>query len=374
MRTPLAPSGYAGVGNRLMRIALIWVLVLATVWLGERLVRDYFFAGSQQRPVVAEGNLSDWEKSTVELFESMVPSVAYITTEQVRLNPFHGLQGLQGAGSGFVWDKAGHIVTNFHVIERADSVYVQIGSGEPEPARVVGGAPDYDLAVVKLRDPPAGLVPIRVGTSRPLRVGQATFAIGNPFGLAQTLTTGVVSALERSLPTSAGREVRGVIQTDAAINPGNSGGPLLNSSGLLIGVNTAILAPAGAFAGVGFAIPVDLVNRVVPQIIKTGRAARPGIGIVAADETVAARLGTPGVAVVGVTPGSPAEKAGIRPFDPATGAPGDIIVAVNGKPVNSVQDLVAALEEVGVGGTVTLTARRGNAERTVNARVIDLAA
>jgi 2-alkenal reductase len=251
---------------------------------------------------------------------------------------------------------------------------VQIGSGKPAPARVVGGAPDYDLAVVKLRDPPAGLVPIRVGSSRPLRVGQATFAIGNPFGLAQTLTTGAVSALERSLPTSAGREVRGVIQTDAAINPGNSGGPLLNSSGLLIGVNTAILAPAGAFAGVGFAIPVDLVNRVVPQIIKTGRAARPGIGIIAADETVAARLGTPGVAVIGVTPGSPAEKAGIRPFDPATGAPGDIIVAVNGKPVNSVQDLVAALEEVGVGGTVTLTLRRGNAERTVNVRVIDLAA
>jgi 2-alkenal reductase len=298
--------------------------------------------------------------------------VTYITTEQLRFSPFLGVVGARGAGSGFIWDKAGHVVTNYHVIEGADTVYVQLHAGEPITARVVGGAPHYDLAVVKLSDPPADLTPIPVGESKTLRVGQATYAIGNPFGLSRTMTTGTVNALERRLPTAEGREVRGVIQTDAAVNPGNSGGPLLDSSGRLIGVNTAILSESGAFAGVGFAIPVDLVNRVIPQIIKTGRAPRPGIGIIAADERISARLGIPGVVVLGISPGSPAERAGIRAFNLTTGEPGDIIVGVDGKPVQTMADLVAALDDAGIGSEVALRVKRGDAEHDIKTRVIDL--
>jgi 2-alkenal reductase len=194
----------------------------------------------------------------------------------------------------------------------------------------------------------------------------------NPFGLTRTLTTGIVSALERHLPTSGGREVRGVIQTDAAINPGNSGGPLLDSRGRLIGMNTAIYSESGSSAGIGFAIPVDMVKRVVPQIIKTGRAPRPGIGIAAADERVAAQLGVKGVVVLGVARGSPADRAGIRPFTQNSREPGDIIVAVNGQPVDTLSDLAAALDEAGIGSDVTLSLRRGDARRDVKVRVIDL--
>jgi 2-alkenal reductase len=211
-----------------------------------------------------------------------------------------------------------------------------------------------------------------VGNSKTLQVGQATYAIGNPFGLSRTLTTGIVSALERHLPTSQGREVRGVIQTDASINPGNSGGPLLDSSGRLIGVNTAILSESGASNGIGFAIPVDLIVRAVPQIIATGRAARPGIGISAGDERLATQLGVRGVVVAGVAPGSPAQQAGLVPLDFAKRRLGDIIVAVNGKPVLTIADLASGLDDVGVGNEATLTVQRGNEKREVKTRVIDL--
>jgi 2-alkenal reductase len=343
------------------------------VWLGERVYRSYVFVADEPKLVAMEGKLSDWEKSNIELFHAAAASVAYITTEQVRFNPFQGLGVAQGAGSGFVWDKAGHIVTNFHVIQGAGTVYVQLHAGDPIPARVIGGAQEYDIAVVRLRDPPRDLKPLPIGTSKNLRVGQATYAIGNPFGLSRTLTTGIVSALERRLPTAQGREVRGVIQTDAAINPGNSGGPLLDSSGRLIGVNTAIISESGTSSGIGFSIPVDLVNRVVPEIIKHGRAPRPGIGIIAADERVAAQLGIRGVVVLGVRRGSPADAAGIRPFDPRSPEPGDTIVAVEGKPTYTLADLAAALDDAGVGKDVTIKLQRGNAQREVKVRVIDLA-
>ncbi|HYC47403.1 MAG TPA: trypsin-like peptidase domain-containing protein, partial [Burkholderiales bacterium] len=223
------------------------------------------------------------------------------------------------------------------------------------------------------RDVPTSLKPLPIGISKELRVGQSTFAIGNPFGLSRTLTTGIISALERKLPTAGGREVRGVIQTDAAINPGNSGGPLLDTAGRLIGVTTAIYSETGQFAGIGFAIPVDLVNRVVPQIITSGRAPRPGIGIVAADERVAGQLGVRGVPVLAVAPDAPAAAAGLKGFDRATGQPGDIIVAANGKAVESVADLATALDEVGVGNTVTLTLQRvDKSKREIQARVIDV--
>ena len=324
----------------------------------------------QPRVPIGDMKLTEWEKGTIELFRSAAPSVAYITTETRGFNPF--VPGQKGAGSGFVWDAAGHIVTNFHVIQGATTVYVQLDAGDPREARVIGGAPDYDIAVVRLRDMPAKLTPIPLAVSKDLQVGQATFAIGNPFGLSRTLTTGIVSALERRLPTAGGREVRGVIQTDAAINPGNSGGPLLDSSGRLIGVTTAIISESGAFAGIGFAIPVDLVNRVVPQIIKTGRAPRPGLGIVAADERVAMQLGVRGIPVLAVAPNSPAAEAGLRGFDQRTGQPGDIIVGVNGKAVESVADLAAVLDDVGVGGTVTLALQSPQGKREIKTRIVDV--
>ena len=360
--------------NRFGRMAVAWGLILLTVWLGDRLYRSYAYVVDEPKPIAMQGKLAEWEKSNIELFQAAGPSVAYITTEQMRFNPFSGASVAQGAGSGFVWDKSGHVVTNFHVIEGANTVYVQLDSGDPIQARVIGGAREYDIAVVKLRNPPANLRPLPVGTSRDLRVGQATYAIGNPFGLTRTLTTGIVSAVERHLPTAQGREVRGVIQTDAAINPGNSGGPLLDSSGRLIGVNTAIISGTGSSAGIGFAIPVDLVNRVVPQIIKEGRAPLPGIGIAAADERVAAQLGAPGIVVLGVRPGSPADKAGIRPFDPRSGAIGDIIIAANGKATKTVADLAEVLEGAGIGKEVTLRVLRGDAQREVKVGVVDLGA
>jgi len=365
--------------SSISRIVLIVLLLLAALWLGGRLFAP---APTDQGPppsqpasqplVTPEGKLSDWEKSNAELFRLTSPSVAYITTEARRFNPFVGVQVAQGAGSGIVWDTEGRIVTNYHVIEGADTVYVQLDVGEPIAARVIGGAPDYDIAVVQLRERQKNLHPISVGSSSNLQVGQATYAIGNPFGLTRTLTTGIVSALERTLPTSEGREVRGVIQTDAAINPGNSGGPLLDSSGRLIGVNSAIYSESGSSAGIGFAIPVDLVKKVVPQIIKTGRAPRPGIGIAAADERVAAQLGIRGVVVLGVGRGSPADRAGLKPFVPGSNQPGDIIVALNGKPVDTLSDFAAGLEHIGIGNEATLTVRRGKDERQVNVRIIDL--
>jgi 2-alkenal reductase len=359
--------------SRSGRLILIWGLVLATAWLGERFYRNYVWTPEGPPAVVPAGKLADWEKGNIDLFRAAAPSVASITTEQMRINPFLGAQVAQGAGSGFVWDAAGHVVTNFHVIEGASIVYVQLGTGDPIRARVIGGARQYDIAVVKLSDVPAGLRPLPVGSSKALFVGQGVYAIGNPFGLQRTLTTGIVSALERRLPTAQGREVRGVIQTDAAINPGNSGGPLIDSSGRLIGVNTAILSESGASAGIGFAIPVDLVSRVVPEIIKHGRAPRPGLGIIAADERIATQLGVTGVVVLGVGRGSPAERAGLKPFRPDSAEPGDIIVGVDNKPVKTLADLAQALEDAGVGKEVTLKVRRGSAEREVQTRVVDLA-
>ena len=357
---------------RAFHIVVIWALALLTLWLGERFYRNYLWQAAPPPAVTVAGKLSDWEKTNIEIFRAASPSVVSITTEQLRVNPLMGAEVAQGAGSGFIWDRSGHVVTNFHVIEGARTVYVQLHAGDPIPARVVGGARQYDIAVVRLTDIPPGLTPLPVGSSKHLNVGQATYAIGNPFGLERTLTTGIVSALERRLPTAQGREVRGVIQTDAAINPGNSGGPLLDGNGRLIGVNTAILSGSGASAGIGFAIPVDLVARVVPQVISSGRAPRPGLGIVAADERVAAQLGVRGVVVLGVGKGTSADKAGLRPFRPDSREPGDIIVALNGKPTPTLADLAGVLDDAGVGTEVRAQVRRGDQEREVKLRVMDL--
>ena len=296
--------------RRWFRYLLVWALLLATVWIGERAVRSLWLTQSEPRTVTPRGELADYERHAISLFEAASPSVVYIFTR-------NGGARLGGAGSGFVWDTAGHVVTNDHVVHGAGEVLVRMNSGEAVPARVIGAAPDYDLAVIRLNENRLDLAPIPVGRSDDLKVGQAVFAIGNPFGLSRTLTTGIVSALDRRLPTASGREIPGVVQTDAAINPGNSGGPLLDSAGRLIGVNTAILSETGLSGGIGFAVPVDTVNRVVPRLIAEGRVPRPGIGIFVAEEEIAARLGVDGLVIARVAPHSPAAEAGLTGTTPA---------------------------------------------------------
>ncbi|WP_288107007.1 trypsin-like peptidase domain-containing protein [Limnobacter sp.] len=356
---------------------IAFVLIVGVLYLLYHNFSGGQFGGSPQQPakprlVEPRGDLSSTEKSVIELFNTSKASVAYIFTESVQGQLFFRRVS-EGAGSGFIWDDKGHIVTNAHVVRGANKIRVQLDDSDPLPARLVGIAPSYDLAVVQLLDKPkSALRPIPVGTSHDLQVGQSVFAIGNPFGLSKTLTSGIVSALGRTLPVDNGREIPNVIQTDAAINPGNSGGPLLDSAGRLIGVNTAILSGSGSSAGVGFAIPVDLVNKVVPQLIERGALPRPGIGIAVADESLAMRLGVRGVAVMGVEPGSPAEKAGLVPFDLQNGRLGDIIIAVNRHPVANSGQLSSELEKAGVGATVKLLVIHGDETREVEIQVVDL--
>jgi S1-C subfamily serine protease len=336
-------------------------------------VDRYFFAATP-RPVQARGALADAERTGIEIFERVAPSVVQVVARGASPSAA-GLDeeggGLQ-SGTGFVWDRSGYVVTNSHVVAGTSEIVVRLASGQVVPAARVGAAESYDLAVLRLEAGRQLSRAVEIGTSSDLRVGQWAFAIGNPFGLDQSLTTGVISALKRRLPTSAGREIGNVIQTDAAINPGNSGGPLLDSAGRVIGVNTAIYSPSGANAGIGFAIPVDVVNRVVPELIRNGRVPTPGIGIVAANEALAARAGAEGVIVVRTAPGSPAARAGLRGVDPTTGALGDVIVAVDGQPVRRLADLTDRLEQVGVGKTVELSVKRGGSTTSVQLPVADI--
>ena len=327
---------------------------------------------AEPRPVTPRGPLLGQEQAVVRLFEQAAPSVAYITTKAMARRGMFVAEVSQGAGSGFVWDDKGHVVTNYHVVADATKVQVQLDAGRTYDAKVVGSAPDYDLAVVQLEQIPPGLKAIAVGTSNDLRIGQTVYAIGNPFGMARTLTQGIISALDRQLPTSDIREIAGVIQTDAAINPGNSGGPLLDTAGRLIGVASAIRSPSGGSTGVGLAIPVDLVNRIVPQLIAKGRAPQPGIGIVPFHPDLVARAGLTGVVTARVNPGSPAAQAGLKPFDQQTGNVGDVIVAVNGRPVQSLPTFASELDRVGIGRDAELTLIRDGKERRVKVKVIDL--
>lgn len=322
------------------------------------------------------GLLSD-EERVISLFTHLSPSVVFITTMGAQPNVFGGRGYVQpqGAGSGFVWDGQGHVVTNFHVVAQAQEAVVTLADGSEWKARLVGAAPDHDLAVLKIDAPADKLRPIPVGSSKGLRVGQFTMAIGNPFGLDQTLTTGVVSALDRQIESMSGRQIYGVVQTDAAINPGNSGGPLIDSSGRLIGVNTAIKSASGSSAGIGFAVPVDTVNRIVPQLIRNGKAARPGLGILLAGDGVSRRFGVEGVVVRAVNPGSPADEAGFvgMELDPWGRARlGDVIVGVEGREVQAVDDLIKELDSRAVGDEVKVALDRNGARREVKVRLTSL--
>lgn len=327
---------------------------------------------SRPRTVQPRGELANFEKATIDIFDRASTSVVYIFTENA-VRGFFGMREVrQGAGSGFLWDAYGHVVTNYHVIKGAERIQVRLDSGEAIEATYVGGSEDYDLAVVRLRNTPSDIQPIPVGSSSDLRVGQAVFAIGNPFGLSRTLTTGVISALDRRLPTQTGREVVGVIQTDAAINPGNSGGPLIDSAGRLIGVNTAIISGSGSSAGIGFAVPADVVNQVVPVLITKGKVPRPGIGIVILDDETTAGLGVVGVVIDRVISGSSSERVGLQGIDYHNRILGDIILSVDGQQVTNIGEFVRRLQKYHIGQTVRLTVKRGDQVRDVDVTIMDI--
>lgn len=320
-------------------------------------------------PMVA---LTSEEVTNIELFERLSPSVVHVTNLALRRNRFSmDVTSIpQGTGSGFVWDKQGTIITNYHVIQSAQDVTVTLADGSVWKAKPVGFEPDKDIAVLRIDAPPEQLSPIPVGRSGELKVGQKVLAIGNPFGLDRTLTTGVISGLDREIKSVSQRPIQGVIQTDAAINPGNSGGPLLDSQGRLIGINTAIYSPSGAYAGIGFAVPVDVVSRMVPEIMEHGQVTKPGLGIEIASTSIARRLNLQGVLILGVVQGGPGEKAGLQPTTRDRFGRlklGDIIVGLDQERVANPDDLYKAIDRRKVGDEVTLELIRDGQSVTVKA-------
>ena len=348
----------------LLVVALLFLYKEARTWLP-----DLYYRGAQPRAVTARGDLAEDEKGTIALFKTVSPSVVFITTMAVQRDALslRALEVPEGAGSGFVWSEEGYIVTNYHVIASAQGATVTLADQSAWQAQLVGVEPDKEIAVLKINAPKHLLPPIPVGTSNDLQVGQKVFAIGNPFGFDQTLTTGVISGLGREIEAAPHRLIQGVIQTDAAINPGNSGGPLLDSAGRLIGVNTQIASPSGASAGIGFAIPADEVNRIVPRLIRDGRYVRPAIGVTAGPAGLQRALNLPkGVALVQVAPNTPAARAGLQPFRRAADGDvigGDVITAINDEPVADLDDMLAALERRQPGDSVTLTLWRNGQTR-----------
>jgi len=320
-------------------------------------------------------DLQRFENATVELFRRASPSVVYITSVALRRDAFtFSMRRVErGSGSGFLWDDRGHVVTNYHVIEGASAARVTLADQSTWDAELVGVAPEKDLALLRIKAPADKLLPIPVSEEEELQVGQYVIAIGNPFGLDHTLTTGVISALGREIDSRAQVPIRDVIQTDAAINPGNSGGPLLDSRGSLVGVNTAIFSPSGAYAGIGFAIPAATVRWVVGDLIKYGRVKRVSLGVDIASGQIARRLGIDGALILNIHPGGAAARAGLRPTQRTARGEvvlGDIIVAVGGETVRSAHDLLLALEPHREGVELPLTVRRGNERVEIVVRLV----
>ena len=330
-------------------------------------------AGGKPRTVTPRGELGADEKAIIHLFDNTKDSVVFISTsERVQDVWSRNVYSVpKGSGSGFIWDDAGHVVTNFHVIQNASEASIKLSDGRSFKAKLVGASPRHDIAVLKIHTGFKKTDPVPLGSSKDLKVGQTVFAIGNPFGLDWTLTRGIVSALDRSITGETGGKIDHLIQTDAAINPGNSGGPLLDSAGRLIGINTAIYSRSGSSAGIGFSIPVDTVNRVVPQLIQKGKYARPSLGI-ETDENINARLSAAlkleGVFVLQVDAGSPADKAGLKGIRvKANGevVTGDLITAINNVKLSSADKLMSLLDERQIGETVTVTVWREGKSRDI---------
>jgi S1-C subfamily serine protease len=316
---------------------------------------------AKPRVVDARGDLTNEEKTNIAIYERASPAVVHVTNLAQQRSQFNmNVQSIpRGTGSGFVWDKDGHIVTNYHVVEGADAARVTLADHSSYDVKNIWAYKDKDIAVLLIDAPKDKLVPILIGTSHDLKVGQIAYAIGNPFGLDQTMTSGLISALGREVDAANGRPIHGAIQTSAAINPGNSGGPLLDSAGRLIGMNTAIVSPSGASVGIGFAIPVDEINEIVPQLISNGKIVRPRLGVQLAEDQLAQKLGVDkGALIIKVLPAGPAAKAGLKGTRTDTSGQiqiGDIIVAIDGKAVNAGKDVFATLERSHVGDTVTVS-------------------
>lgn len=319
--------------------------------------------------------LTEDEKNTIEVVKKAQNSVVFITNIQLVRDFFSWTEEAvpRGTGSGIVWDDKGHIITNYHVIEDGDIFNVTLPNQQERQARLVGKEPNKDIAVLKIEGDLSGLYPIKIGSSRNLQVGQKVIAIGNPFGFDHTVTTGIVSALGRSMPGVGGVTIRDMIQTDAAINPGNSGGPLLNSAGELIGMNTMIVSRTGTSSGLGFAIPVDTIKKIVPQIIKYGRVIRPGLGLTLLSDRYREQLGIDGVVIYEVPPDSEAYRKGLRGLTRSRLGRlviQDIIKEIDGKKVHSYDDLYNLLDNYNIGDRVTLTVERNGKTRKIELTLV----
>ena len=356
---------------KLARILIIIVIVWIVADFFGIKPTSFFQPKIGMRPVTQPmGDLGADERANIEVFERISPSVTYITNKRLQRDyfSFNVMEIPQGTGSGFLWDSNGHIVTNFHVVYEADEIEVRLQDGKSYDADVVGADPDHDLVVLQINATNLNISPVMIGSSNDLRVGQKVLAIGNPFGLDSTLTTGVISALGRTIQSMTKRYIHDVIQTDAAINPGNSGGPLLDSFGRLIGVNTAIISPSGTYSGVGFAVPVDTVNRIVTKLINHGKVGRPGFGISLIPEHIMSRIGIEGVGILEVFKGSSAEEAGLREVKQLSNGRiemGDIIIEVDGSHVKNSTDLVRILDRHEVGDEVDIVIIRKNVKKPV---------
>ncbi|MBU0993182.1 MAG: trypsin-like peptidase domain-containing protein [Proteobacteria bacterium] len=348
----------------IQRLVLIWLFLMFFLNAGKGICDET----PNRSPDYLSFKTED-ETNNIEIFRKASQSVVYVTNKAYRRDmfSFNVYEIPSGSGSGFIWDDKGTIVTNFHVVQNADRVTITLQDQTSWDAKVVGLAPEKDIAVLRIEAPENKFIPLPLGESRTLEVGRKVLAIGNPFGLDTTLTVGVVSALGREINSMTNRVIHDVIQTDAAINPGNSGGPLLNSLGQLIGINTAIFSPSGANVGIGFAIPVDTVKKIVPQLIKYGKLFRPVIGIEMVPDNFATRYGIEGVIVLRATRGFPAETAGLKGIQRdfrGNIVLGDIIVAIDGNTVTNSDSMLTILEEYKPGDTVTVTTDRKGEKRS----------
>jgi S1-C subfamily serine protease len=371
-RVPLHQRGGCAAFGTVCLLVLCGVLLLWRFWP----THNGSNPQAQPRTVTPQGNLSEFEKANIELYKQTSRSLVQVTNLAEQQGNWFSLDVQEvprGVGSGFVWDTDGHIVTNYHVVKGADAAQVTLADHSTYNAKQIWVYPDQDIAVMSIDAPRGKLQPILIGSSHDLKVGQFSYALGDPFGLDQTMTMGIISALGRTIDSANGRPISGVIQTSAAINPGNSGGPLLDSSGRLIGMTTAILSPSGAFAGIGFAIPVDEVNRIVPQLIQHGKVVRPRLGVQVASDELAKQLNVEhGALIVKVAPNSGAALAGLRGTGRGESGHlqlGDVIVAVDGEKIDKGEDLYSTVQKHNVGDTITLTIIRDGKQQDVKATV-----